>query len=65
MARQRRSSTPELQLERLQKKHASIDARVEELSGRSFLTVSEQMEQRRLKKQKLAMKDQMQRFGSS
>ena len=52
MARHRRSSQPDIQLERLQKKHARLDARVEELSGRTFLTATEQMERQRLKKEK-------------
>lgn len=62
MARQRRSSQPEILLERLRKKHAKLDAKVEELSGRPFLTPAEQMEAQRLKKQKLAMKDQILRL---
>ncbi|MCA9614072.1 MAG: DUF465 domain-containing protein, partial [Myxococcales bacterium] len=50
MARSRRSSDPEIQIARLAQKHAELDARVVELSGRSYLTPSEQMEAQRLKK---------------
>ncbi len=44
---------------RLQAKHHEYDARLEELRGRRFLTEEEKTEEVRLKKLKLAMKDQM------
>ena len=59
MARSRRTSDPEIQIARLSQKHAELDARVTELSGRAFLTPSEQMEAQRLKKEKLALKEQI------
>jgi len=59
MARSRRSSDPEIQIARLAQKHAELDARVTELSGRTYLTPSEQMEAQRLKKEKLALKEQL------
>ncbi|MCS6799067.1 MAG: YdcH family protein [Myxococcota bacterium] len=47
------------QLERLEQRHAWLDARVAELDRRSYLTVPEQMERQRLKKEKLATKDRL------
>jgi uncharacterized protein YdcH (DUF465 family) len=44
---------------RLLEKHQEYDRRLEELRGRRFLTDDEKMEEVRLKKLKLAMKDQM------
>lgn len=62
MSRVRRSSSPEMQITRLQKKHATLDERLTELSSRSYLTAAEQLQAKRLKKQKLAMKDQLARI---
>lgn len=63
MSRVRRSSSPKMQITRLQKKHATLDERLTELSSRTYLTASEQLQAKRLKKQKLAMKDQLARMG--
>lgn len=46
-------------LERLERKHQKLKARVAELDSRAFLTATEQVERMRLKKQKLATKDMM------
>lgn len=46
-------------LERLERKHQRLKARVAELDSRAFLTASEQVERVRLKKQKLATKDML------
>ncbi len=62
MARIRRSSSPELMRARLEKKHATLDERVAELSTRPFLTPTEEVEHRRLKKQKLLAKDALGRM---
>lgn len=43
----------------LAQQHASFKKRVEELEGKSHLTPEEQMEENRLKKLKLRLKDQM------
>ncbi|MBX3249159.1 MAG: YdcH family protein [Myxococcales bacterium] len=64
MARTRRVSDPDLQIARLERKHAELDARVSELTDRTFLTSSEQMEAQRLKKEKLALKTQLDQFRS-
>ncbi len=45
------------QLQRLERKHQSLKARVAELDDRAFLTAQEQVERNKLKKQKLATKD--------
>lgn len=46
-------------LERLERKHQRLKARVAELDTRAFLTASEQLERNKLKKQKLATKDML------
>lgn len=48
---------PERQVLRLEKKHAELAERVEDLDGRLSLTPGEEMELHRLKKKKLWMKD--------
>jgi len=45
---------------RLVKEHCDHEHRLEQLSSKSFLTDSEQVEEVRLKKRKLSLKDQMQ-----
>jgi hypothetical protein len=47
------------QIERLENKHAVLKEKVAELDHRAFLTASEQVERVRLKKEKLATKDQL------
>jgi len=47
------------QLERLEQKHVRLKARVRELDGQLFLTANEERERMRLKKEKLATKDQL------
>ena len=52
-----RTIPPERQVSRLEKKHAELAERVEDLDGRLSLTPSEEMELHRLKKEKLWTKD--------
>lgn len=49
----------EFQLERLTAKHQKLDARVSELDGRLSLTADEETELQQLKKEKLALKDEL------
>ena len=42
--------------------HSKVDRRVEELASRRFPSQEEQVEEHRLKKKKLHLKDQMQQF---
>jgi uncharacterized protein YdcH (DUF465 family) len=55
-----RSISPDRQVSRLQKKHAELAERVEDLDSRLSLTPSEEMELQRLKKEKLWTKDAIQ-----
>ncbi|MGB5810472.1 MAG: DUF465 domain-containing protein [Polyangiales bacterium] len=48
------------QVSRLEKKHAELAERVEDLDGRRSLTPGEVLELQRLKKKKLWMKDALQ-----
>jgi hypothetical protein len=48
-----------LTIEELQHEHQDHERRLEELRSRTFLTPDEEMEQKRLKKLKLYLKDQM------
>lgn len=59
MSRKRRTSSPEFLMDRLAKKHAELENQLEELSGHSYLTPQELRLEKRLKKEKLAAKDQM------
>jgi uncharacterized protein YdcH (DUF465 family) len=44
---------------RLLEEHRSRDRRLKELSGKGWLTSEEEQEEKRLKKEKLQLKDQM------
>lgn len=46
-------------LRRLYKQHSELEKRLAEFEGRNFLTAEEEIEQRRLKKQKLHGVDKM------
>ena len=48
--------------EQLEIKHRDHEERLEELKKRSWLTPEEEMEEKRLKKLKLHLKDQMERL---
>jgi len=50
---------PEVQLSRLQAKHAELDAKVNDLDRRSHLTADEELRLHQLKKRKLMMKDEI------
>jgi len=51
-----------LTIENLQLEHQDHERRLEELRNRTFLTPDEEMEEKRLKKLKLYLKDQMERL---
>lgn len=58
MAREDGTATDrEFQIQRLQKTHAHLQAKVAEYNGRVYLTSSEQSRLSELKKKKLAAKD--------
>lgn len=59
MSRKRRTSSPEFLMDRLAKKHAELENQLEELSGHTYLTPQEIRLEKRLKKEKLAAKDEM------
>ena len=50
---------PEVQLSRLQAKHAEIDAMVSNLDRRAHLSSDEELKLHQLKKRKLQMKDEI------
>lgn len=60
-----RKIDPRRELERLEKKHTTLKARVKELDGRSFLTADEQLEISELKKKKLNVKDEIEEVRRS
>jgi uncharacterized protein YdcH (DUF465 family) len=51
------------QYRELLERHHSLDDRLHELTERHFLSTNEQLEEVTLKKQKLALKDQMERMA--
>ena len=58
--RNSRPIDPQKQLRRLEKKHEKLKAKVSQMEdGRSYLTASEEMQMRELKKKKLATKDEL------
>jgi len=57
-----RSIRPEKSLEELKHEHQTLDESFESLRGRGRLTPAEELEARRLKKQKLQIKDAMMIF---
>ncbi|MAQ15161.1 MAG: hypothetical protein CMN30_10265 [Sandaracinus sp.] len=61
MSQQRRTSSPEILMDRLAKRHASLEEQLSELSGHTYLTPRELRLEKRLKKEKLAAKDEMQK----
>ena len=64
MSRSRRSSSPEIQIARLQKRHQTLDQQLSALTERKHLTATDQMVAARLKKEKLAAKDELLRMKS-
>lgn len=50
---------PLARLERLRDEHRSLDARIQEMSSRAYLTPEDQVEVARLKKLKLKKKDEI------
>jgi uncharacterized protein YdcH (DUF465 family) len=50
------------QYRQLAEQHQQLDSRLHELTGKHYLTATEQFEEITLKKRKLALKDQMERI---
>ena len=61
-ANQEQVEQSSLTIEDLQLQHQDHERRLEELRNRAFLTPDEEMEEKRLKKLKLHLKDQMERL---
>lgn len=51
------------QYRQLAEQHQQLDSRLHELTGKHYLTATEQFEEITLKKRKLAFKDQMERIA--
>jgi len=58
-------SDPNERVAQLQREHAALDKRLEELNGNVYLTSKDTMEIAKLKRQKLAKKDQIHRISSA
>jgi len=50
---------------RLESKHRELSERLEELQHKRFLTADEELEETRIKKMKLVLKDQMEALARS
>ena len=61
MSRKRRTSSPEIIIDRLAKKHAELETKLDELSGQTYLSPIDQRLEKQIKKEKLAAKDEMMR----
>ena len=61
MSRERRTSSPEILIDRLAKRHAELDGQLAELSGHTYLTQEEIRLAKKLKKEKLVAKDELKR----
>ena len=61
-ANQEQVEQTSLTIEDLQLQHQGHERRLEELRSRTFLTPDEEMEEKRIKKLKLHLKDQMERL---
>ena len=64
-ANQEQVEQSSLTIEDLQIQHQDHERRLEELRGRAFLTPDEEIEEKRLKKLKLHLKDEMERLKRS
>ncbi len=53
------SAVSDPELRRLREEHRSHEQRLQELAGKSRLSEDEEMEEKRLKKEKLLLKDRM------
>ena len=63
--RRSRPIVNQAQVERLERKHDELKARVRELDSRVHLTAAETVERQRLKKEKLAAKDALSELRGS
>jgi uncharacterized protein YdcH (DUF465 family) len=63
--RRSRPIISQAQVERLERKHEELKARVRELDSRVHLTAAETVERQRLKKEKLAAKDALSELRGS
>ncbi|MFT5358706.1 MAG: hypothetical protein ACI9KE_005945 [Polyangiales bacterium] len=62
MSRSRSSSSPDTLRSHLETKKAKLDANVDALSQRRFLSSGEQLSEKEMKKRKLVMKDALSRL---